>query len=46
MNMKVSKSDEIVKHIKEWVDHQYEHGRVSSIADEELEKLVGEFQSK
>jgi isopropylmalate/homocitrate/citramalate synthase len=46
MNMRVGKSDEIVKYIKEWVDAQYEHGRVSSIADEELEKLVREFQEK
>ena len=44
MNMKVGKSDDIVKFIKEWVDKQYEHGRVSSIADEELEKLVREYQ--
>jgi hypothetical protein len=44
--MKVSKSDPIVKYIKEWVDAQYENGRVSSIADEELEKLVREFQNR
>ncbi|NLT14246.1 MAG: 2-isopropylmalate synthase [Clostridiales bacterium] len=43
-NMKVGKSDPIVKHIKEWVDAQYEHGRISAIADEELFKLVLEFQ--
>jgi isopropylmalate/homocitrate/citramalate synthase len=46
MDMKVGKSDDIVKFIKDWVDKQYEHGRVSSIADEELEKLVLEFQEK
>ncbi len=46
MDMKVGKSDPLVKHIKEWVDRQYEHGRVSSVADEEIEKLVREFQSK
>jgi isopropylmalate/homocitrate/citramalate synthase len=46
MKMKVSKSDPIVKYIKEWVDAQYENGRVSSIADEELEKLVREFQNR
>jgi isopropylmalate/homocitrate/citramalate synthase len=44
--MQVGKSDPLVKFIKEWVDHQYEHGRVSSIADEELEKLVNEFQQE
>lgn len=44
MQMNVSKSDELVKHIKVWVDEQYEHGRVSSISDEELEKLVREYQ--
>jgi isopropylmalate/homocitrate/citramalate synthase len=45
MNMRVGKSDEIVKYIKEWVDAQYEHGRVSSIADEELHMLVTQFQN-
>ena len=46
MKMKVGKSDPIVKHIKEWVDAQYENGRVSSISDEELEQLVREFQNR
>jgi isopropylmalate/homocitrate/citramalate synthase len=46
LNMQVSKSDAIVKHIKEWVDRQYDNGRVSTISDEELYTLVRDFQDK
>ncbi len=44
MNIKAGKSDDIVRFIKEWVDKQYEVGRVSMISDEEMEKLVLEYQ--
>jgi isopropylmalate/homocitrate/citramalate synthase len=46
LNMKVAKTDDLVHYIKEWVDHQYEHGRVSAIADEELMQLVNEFEQR
>ena len=39
----VSKKDECVIRIKEWVDKEYESGRVTVISDEELEALVEEF---
>ncbi len=36
----VSKKDDCVAKIKEWVDKEYESGRVTVISDEELESLV------
>ncbi len=37
---KVSKRDEKVLRLKEWVDEQYRNGRVTCISDQELEKAV------
>lgn len=45
-DLHVGKNDDMVKYIKEWVDLQYDHGRVSSISDEELEELVALYRSK
>ena len=48
---RVSKHDSVVQFIKNWVDKEYEDGRVSSISDQELENLVeayapGRFDGK
>ena len=32
----VQKNDPVVQHVKEWVDKEYETGRVTVITDEEL----------
>ncbi|HPP35241.1 MAG TPA: 2-isopropylmalate synthase, partial [Clostridiales bacterium] len=40
---KISKRDEKVLRIKEWVDEQYKNGRVTCISDMELERAVGEL---
>jgi len=40
---KISKRDEKVLRIKEWVDEQYSNGRVTCISDLELEKAVREL---
>ena len=37
---KVDKSSELVKEVKEWVDSEYEGGRVTVIADDELVKII------
>ncbi|NLH97132.1 MAG: 2-isopropylmalate synthase [Clostridiaceae bacterium] len=37
---KVSKRDEKVLRLKEWVDEQYRNGRVTCISDQELEKAI------
>jgi isopropylmalate/homocitrate/citramalate synthase len=39
-NNVISKKDNCVINIKEWIDKQYENGRVTSIGDEELISLV------
>lgn len=39
----VNKKDPLCQFIKQWVDCQYAEGRVSSIADEELEQLIVEY---
>ncbi|WP_058486252.1 beta/alpha barrel domain-containing protein [Defluviitalea phaphyphila] len=36
----LDKRDEVVVKVKEWVDKQYEEGRVTVITDEELEKVT------
>lgn len=41
----VRKTDEVVRKIKEWVDHEYEEGRQTVISDEELEALMQQFGS-
>lgn len=38
----VSKEDELVAKVKNWVDQEYEDGRVTTIADEELIKKINE----
>lgn len=37
---KIEKKDERVIKIKEWIDQQYEKGRVTAIGDEELEDVI------
>ncbi|HHT62863.1 MAG: 2-isopropylmalate synthase [Bacillota bacterium] len=39
----IEKNDPIVKYVKEWVDKEYESGRITSISDEELAAVVREF---
>lgn len=39
----VDKKDPLVVKIKQWVDEEYEGGRVTSISDYELEKLVMQY---
>ena len=38
LGREVSKHDGAVEHLREWVDAQYESGRVTNIGDEELER--------
>ncbi|MCR5108343.1 MAG: 2-isopropylmalate synthase [Lachnospiraceae bacterium] len=42
----VDKQSDLVKLVKEWVDEQYEEGRVTVITDDELVKLVDEICEK
>ena len=37
---KVDKSSELVKRVKKWVDDQYDDGRVTVIADNELVEII------
>ncbi len=39
---KIDKNEPIVAIVKEWVDKEYDEGRVTSITDEELERVVEE----
>ena len=39
---KIDKSEPIVAAVKEWVDKEYDEGRVTAITDEELERVVAE----
>jgi len=39
----VDKNDGLVKKIKEWVDEEYDNGRITVITDEELVSLVDKF---
>lgn len=41
----VSKKDPIVKWINDWVEKQYENGRVTIISDKELEDKVKEYET-
>jgi isopropylmalate/homocitrate/citramalate synthase len=43
LNIEAEKDDDIVRHIKEWIDMQYKDGRISMISDEELVQLVAEY---
>ena len=38
----VTKSDPLIAYVKEWVDKEYESGRVTSLTDEELLKVIDE----
>ena len=38
----VTKSDPLIRYVKEWVDKEYESGRVTSLTDEELLKVIDE----
>ncbi|MDK2811309.1 MAG: citrate (Re)-synthase [Petroclostridium sp.] len=40
---KIDKKDPLVAKMKEWVDAEYEGGRIIAISDEELETLVNEY---
>jgi isopropylmalate/homocitrate/citramalate synthase len=42
-DMRIDKRDEVIVKMKEWIDDQYEAGRVSSIGESELENLLKEF---
>ena len=39
---KIDKNDSLVTAVKEWVDKEYEGGRVTSITDDELQRVVEE----
>lgn len=43
---KVDKSSELVKNVKEWVDAEYEGGRVTVITDHELLKVIDDVNNK
>jgi len=42
----VDKKDELVEIVKNWVDEQYNEGRVTMITDSELESVVNETAAK
>ncbi len=42
----VTKKDDIVLYMKEWVDREYENGRQVAISTDELEELVKQFRAK
>jgi isopropylmalate/homocitrate/citramalate synthase len=43
---KVNKNDAIVLKVKEWVDAEYENGRITVITDEELIDIINEVQEE
>ncbi|MCL1859552.1 MAG: 2-isopropylmalate synthase [Oscillospiraceae bacterium] len=43
---KIDKRDGICVYIKEWVDEEYKNGRTTVISDDELVKLVDEYEAK
>lgn len=43
---KVDKSDELVQMVKEWVDHEYESGRVTVITDAELIRVIDQCKEE
>jgi len=43
---KVDKNSELVKSVKEWVDEQYDDGRVTVITDNELVVLITDCCNK
>ena len=42
----ISKNDNIIKHIKYWIDRQYNMGRQTSITDQELYELIDEYNEE
>jgi len=42
-NKKIDKKDERVRKIKDWIDKQYENGRVTAIGDEEFIGIIKEL---
>jgi isopropylmalate/homocitrate/citramalate synthase len=40
---KIDKKDDRIKKIKEWIDNEYDQGRITVISDVEMEQLVREF---
>ena len=42
-NMQVSKKDKLVERLKEWVDEQYEEGRITVMTDAEMEKKIDDI---
>ncbi len=40
---KIDKKDDRIKKIKEWIDEEYDRGRVTVISDVEMEQLIGDF---
>ena len=42
-DMQLTKKDELVIKLRDWVDEQYEDGRTSSLSNEELEKKIEEL---
>ena len=36
------KSDPIISYVKDWVDQEYESGRVTALTDDELLKVIDE----
>ena len=37
---KVGKNDELVLKVKQWMEHEYEDGRTSTLSNEELERII------
>ena len=46
MLINISRFVLVQKYIKEWVDKEYETGRVTAITDSELEKVIKESSEK
>ena len=40
---KIDKRDDRIKNIKDWIDNEYDQGRITVISDVEMEQLVREF---
>jgi len=40
---KIDKRDDRIKKIKDWIDNEYDQGRITVISDVEMEQLVREF---
>ncbi len=42
----INKRDERIAKIKEWIDNEYENGRVTAISDSEMEQIVEKYFSE